>query len=172
MIVRELTASEYLNCVPRLGEILIDAVESGAGVSFMTPLSSEVAEDYWRKQLPGISAGTTVQFVAEENNVIAGTVLLIRAWAPNQPHRCDVAKLLVRRDFRRKGVGTLLMQALEQKARDLNYSLVTFDAVGHGAVEKFYSGLGFTLVGHIPGYAYDTKGLHDTAIFYKRLTPP
>jgi GNAT superfamily N-acetyltransferase len=172
MIVRELTASECADCVARLGEILIDAVASGAGVSFMAPLSNEVAEDYWRKQLPDIAAGTTVQFVAEENNVIAGTVLLIKAWAPNQPHRCDVAKLLVHRDFRRKGVGTLLMQALEQKARDLNYSLVTFDAVGHGAVEKFYEGLGFTLAGYIPGYAYDTKGLHDTAIFYKKLTRP
>ncbi len=172
MIIRELTSSEYESHVPRLGKILIDAVDSGAGVSFMAPLSSEVAEDYWRRQLPDISAGTTVQFVVEENNVIAGTVLLIKAWAPNQPHRCDVAKLLVHRDFRRKGVGTLLMQALEQKARDLNYSLVTFDAVGHGAVEKFYSGLGFALVGYIPDYAYDTKGLHDTAIFYKKLKQP
>ena len=116
MIIRELTSSEYESHVPRLGKILIDAVDSAAGVSFMAPLSSEVAEDYWRRQLPDISAGTTVQFVVEENNVIAGTVLLIKAWAPNQPHRCDVAKLLVHRDFRRKGVGTLLMQALERRA--------------------------------------------------------
>ena len=172
MIIRELTSSGYESHVPRLAEILIDAVDSGAGVSFMAPLTRAVAEDYWRRQVSDIAAGATIQFVAVENDIIAGTVLLIKAWAPNQPHRCDVAKLLVHRDFRRKGVGTLLMQALEQKARDLNYSLVTFDAVGHGAVEKFYRGLGFTLVGHIPGYAYDTKGLHDTAIFYKKLTQP
>jgi GNAT superfamily N-acetyltransferase len=172
MIIRELTSSEYESHVPRLGEILIDAVDSGAGVSFMSPLPNALAEDYWRKQAGDIAAGTTIQFVAEENNVIAGTVLLIKAWAPNQPHRCDVAKLLVHRDFRRKGVGTLLMQALERKARDLNYSLITFDAVGHGTVEKFYEGLGFALVGYIPDYAYDTKGLHDTAIFYKLLRQP
>lgn len=171
MIIRELTVAEYESRVPRLGEILIDAVKSGAGVSFMAPLAPAVAEQFWRGQIAGIAAQSTVQFVAEADNVIAGTVLLIKAWAPNQPHRMDVAKLLVHRDFRRQGIGTLLMQALEQKARDLDYALITFDAVGHGATEKFYLSMGYTLAGYIPNYAYDTNGPHDTALFYKQLRP-
>ena len=37
MIVRELTSSEDDAAVPRLADILVDAVDSGAGVTFMHP---------------------------------------------------------------------------------------------------------------------------------------
>ena len=117
MIIRELTSSEYDAAVPRLAEILVDAVDSGAGVTFMHPLAQDVAEAYWMKQKADVASGQTTIFVAEENGVIAGTVMLQKVWPPNQPHRCEVAKLLVHRDFRRRGLATLLMQALEAKAR-------------------------------------------------------
>ena len=169
MIIRELTIPEYDSCVPRLGAILIDAVDAGAGVTFLHPLSPDVAEAYWRKQVPDVGSGATIQFVAEENGVIAGTVLLQKAWPPNQPHRCEVAKLLVHREFRRRGLGTLLMKSHERKARDLGFTLITFDTVAHGPVEEFYRSLGFICAGHIPDYAYGRGGLHDTALFYKKL---
>jgi GNAT superfamily N-acetyltransferase len=172
MIIRELSASEYDSCVPRLAEILVDAVDAGAGVTFMWPLAQDVAENYWHSQFSGIETGQTVQFVAEENGVIAGTVMLQRAWAPNQPHRCDVAKLLVHRDFRRRGLGTRLMEALERKARALGLTLITFDAVAHGGAEAFYRDMGFTCAGYIPEYAYAKGSLDDTALFYKLLTQP
>lgn len=169
MIIRELTIAEYNARVPRLAEILVDAVDSGAGVTFLWPLEKDMAEGFWRKTSHSVKEGGTIQFVAEENGMIAGTVLLQKAWAPNQPHRCEVAKLLVHRDFRRKGLGTLLMQALEDKARELGFTLITFDTVAHGSPEKFYRDLGFTCAGYIPGYAYGREGLHDTALFYKKL---
>ena len=172
MIIRELAASDYDTHIPRLAEILVDAVDTGAGVTFMWPLATDVAENYWRDQLPGIAAGKTVQFVAEENGVIAGTVMLLRAWAPNQPHRCDVAKLLVHRDFRRRGLGSRLMEALERKARALGLTLITFDTVDHGGAEAFYRDLGFTCAGYIPEYAYAKGKLDDTALFYKLLKQP
>ena len=172
MIIRELTIPEYESRIPRLGAILIDAVASGAGVSFLHPLSKDVAEAFWRKQVPDVSSGNTIQFIAEEDGVIAGTVLLQKAWAPNQPHRCEVAKLLVHQEFRRRGLGTLLMQVLERKARDLDLSLITFDTVAHGPAEAFYRGLGFTRAGLIPKYALSLKDIpDDTAIFYKELAP-
>ena len=169
MIIRELTIIEYESRIPRLGAILIDAVDAGAGVTFLHPLSKDVAEAYWRKQVPEIGSGQTLQFVAEENDEIAGTVLLQKAWPQNQPHRCEVAKLLVHRDFRRRGLGTLLMKTYEQKARDLGFTLITFDTVAHGPVEEFYRSLGFLCAGHIPDYGYGRDGLHDTALFYKKL---
>ena len=170
MIIRELIISEYESCVPRLAEILVDAVDAGAGVTFLWPLEKDLAESFWRKTANSVKEGGTIQFVAEENGVIAGTILLQKAWAPNQPHRCEVAKLLVHRDFRRKGLGTLLMRALETKARELGFTLVNFDTVAHGAPEQFYRELGFTCAGYIPDYAYGREGLHDTALFYKKLT--
>jgi acetyltransferase len=172
MIIRELTSSECGNHVPRLAEILIDAVDAGAGVTFMWPLEKADAEGFWRKTVESVSDGGTFQFVAEENGVIAGTVLLQRVWAPNQRHRCEVAKLLVHRDFRRRGAGTLLMQALEAKARALGFTLITFDTVAYGSSEKFYRALGFTCVGYIPEFAYAKGKLDDTALFYKLLRQP
>ena len=68
MIIRELTIIEYESRIPRLGAILIDAVDAGAGVTFLHPLSKDVAEAYWRKQVPEIGSGQTLQFVAEERN--------------------------------------------------------------------------------------------------------
>lgn len=169
MIIRELASSEYNAAVPRLADILVDAVDAGAGVTFLWPLEKKVAEKFWRKTAGSVRDGSTIQFVAEDKGVIAGTVLLQKASAPNQPHRCEVAKLLVHRDFRRKGLGTLLMRALEARARELGFTLVNFDAVAHGAPEQFYRELGFTCAGYIPGYAYGREGIHDTALFYKKL---
>ena len=104
-------------------------MDSGAGVTFMHPLAQDVAEAYWKKQKADVASGQTTLFVADENGVIAGTVMLQKVWPPNQPHRCEVAKLLVHRDFRRRGLATLLMQALEAKARGLGLTLITFDTV-------------------------------------------
>lgn len=172
MIIRELTVAEYESRVPGLAEILIDAVDSGAGVTFLWPLAKDVAEAFWRKTAGSVKDGGTTQFVAEEDGMIAGTVLLQRVWAPNQPHRCEVAKLMVHRDFRRKGVATLLMQALEKKAREMGFTLISFDTVADGPAEEFYRGLGYSFAGNIPDYAYSRDGLHATALFYKKLTPP
>ena len=61
------------------------------------------------------------------------------------------------------------MQALEKKARDLGFALITFDTVADGPSEELYRNLGFVFAGNIPGYAYGRDGLHDTALFYKKL---
>ena len=170
MAVRILGADEYGRRIPRLAAILQDAVASGAGVSFMMPLS-DAAGPSGRDCALG-RRRPDVRFVAEQGDEIAGCVLMQKSWAPNQPHRCDVAKLLVHRDYRRMKFGTALMRALETKARS-GLTLITFDAVAHGPVEKFYRGLGFTCIGVIPGYAYSGNNqLDDTAIFYKKLARP
>jgi hypothetical protein len=46
--IEALTPEAYPGACPRLGEILADAVASGAGVSFMAPFSSADGEAYWR----------------------------------------------------------------------------------------------------------------------------
>ena len=172
MIIRELTVAEYKSRIPGLADILVDAVDSGAGVTFLWPLEKDVAAGFWRKTAESVKGGGTTQFIAEEDGVIAGTVLLQKVWAANQQHRCEVAKLMVHRDFRRRGVATLLMQALEKKAREMGFILISFDTVAHGPSEQFYRELGFTFAGNIPDYAYSRDGLCDTALFYKKLTPP
>jgi GNAT superfamily N-acetyltransferase len=156
----------------RLAAILSDAVESGAGVSFMWPLSETDATGYWLSLKPALDKGLMVLFIAEVEGTIAGTVQLHKAWPPNQPHRGEVAKLLVHRDYRRMKLGSKLMAAVEEKARELGLTLITFDAVAHGPVEAFYRGLGFICAGYIPGYAFSRRSVpDDTAIFFKQLSP-
>ena len=170
MKITQLTQAEFSAAVPRLGEILADAVAAGAGVSFMLPFSNEDGAAYWRGLADALASGAKSILVAKEHETIAGVVILEKAWAPNQPHRGEVSKMLVHRDFRRRGIGTLLILALIEKARAMGLTLITFDAVARSPAAVFYRGLGFTCAGVIPGYAYSSIGnLDDTAIFYMKL---
>ena len=169
-MVRAYSAAEFESNIPRFAQILMDAVDSGAGVSFVAPLSRDMAESFWRGKIKDVASAQIFPFVAEVEGVIAGLVLLVRAWAPNQPHHSEVSKLVVHRNFRGRGVATALMNALETKAKSLDQTLLTFDASAHGPVEAFYKGLGYICVGHYPGYARSGLGaIEDTALFYKKL---
>lgn len=162
--------AEYAAAIPRLAAILADAVAGGAGVSFVVPPSLQEGEAFWQGFATAIAQQKAFCFLAIKDNEIAGCVLLIKAAAANQPHRADICKLLVHSSFRRQGLGSLLMAAAEHKARDLKLTLLTFDAVAHGAVEQFYKDLGFTIASYYPGYAYALgQRLDDTALFYKAL---
>ena len=153
-----------------LAELLVDAVESGAAVSFLAPLSVERAREWWRTTTDA-SDGRSIFLVARDSDGIAGTVQLHAAWAPNQPHRAEIAKLIVHRRCRRKGIGMTLMQALEQEARRAGFTLLTLDAKRGAAAEHLYRRLGWTAAGAIPGFAFDSDGTpHDAVIFYKHLT--
>ena len=171
MHVRLLTAEKAKPVIPRLADILIDAVAKGAGVSFMHPLSKDDAEAYWQNQLPDVIAGKTFIFVCEDEKFghIAGTVMLQKAWAPNQPHRADVAKLLVHSNSQRQGVDSALMLAVEKKATEIGLKLITFDAVAGGGAEKFYRTMGYTPVGVIPDYAYSGNGKLDATMFFYKV---
>jgi len=154
-----------------LAQLLVDAVESGAAVSFLPPLTLGRAEDWWRRTTSASSPGA-IFLVARDGEGIVGTVQLHPAWAPNQPHRADIAKLLVHRRSRRTGLGTQLMQSIEDAARHAGFSLLTLDTKRGDAAEHLYRQLGWTHAGMIPGYALDSNGTpHDTVIFYKKLSP-
>jgi len=157
--------------VRALAELLVDAVESGAAVSFLA-LSVEQAEAWWRDTLDPAKAGAII-LVARDSGGIVGTVQLHPAWAPNQPHRAEITKLLVHRRSRRTGLGSQLMRAIEDAARDAGFTLLTLDAKRGGAAEHLYRHLGWTVVGSIPRYAFDPDGSpHDAVIFYKELGTP
>ena len=152
-----------------LARLLVDAVESGAAVSFLAPLALELAEDWWRGTISASGSGA-IFLVARDDEGIVGTVQLHPAWAPNQPHRAEVAKLLVHRRGRRAGLGTRLMRTIEDEARRAGFTLLTLNAKRGAAAEHLYRHLGWTAAGTIPRYALDSDGSpHDTVIFYKEL---
>ena len=155
--------------VSELGTLLLDALDSNAGVSFMPGLQQEEAEEWWRGIL-GRATPRTVVLVARDEQGVVGTVQLQPAWAPNQPHRADVAKLIVHRRGRRRGIGRELMRVLERHAREENFTLLVLDTYKGSAAERLYSSLGWTRVGEVPRYALNPDGsLCDTVFFHKEL---
>lgn len=153
--------------VRSLAGLLRDAVGSGAAVSFLSSLTPERAECWWRDTL----RGDGIVLVARREGRIVGTVQAQRAWAPNQPHRAEVCKLLVHSAERRAGVGAALMRAIEAEARAEGLTLLTLDAKAGGDADRLYRRLGWACVGTIPGFALDPDGItpHDAVIFYKRI---
>jgi ribosomal protein S18 acetylase RimI-like enzyme len=152
-----------------LAELLVDAVESGAAVSFLT-VTSEQALDWWRRRFAASHRGA-IYLVARDADGIVGSVQALPSWAPNQPHHAEVMKLMVHRRARRQGLGERLMQALENEAGAAGFTLLTLDSKRGDAGERLYRRLGWTVVGTIPRYALDTDGKtpHDTVVFYKEL---
>ena len=89
-----------------LSDVLIDCVEGGASVSFMFPMSRAKAEAFWHSTSASVARGERVVLAAEDAaGTIVGTVQVILDQPENQPHRGDIAKMLVHRRVRRQGVG-------------------------------------------------------------------
>jgi GNAT superfamily N-acetyltransferase len=172
MMVRALAAAEATARVADLADILIDCVAGGASVSFMLPLSRARAEAFWRGVAEGVASGDRVLLVAEDAaGVLVGTVQVV--WAPqeNQPHRADVAKMLVRRDARRLGLGARLMQAAEQAAEQAGKTVLVLDTVTDSDAARLYERLGWVRVGDVPDYAlWPAGGLVGTTFYYRHLS--
>jgi len=154
-----------------LAEVLVDCVEGGASVSFMFPFSHDDASRFWSKVAEDVASGARALLVAEdEQGAIVGTVQLVLALPPNQPHRADVAKLLVHRSARGRRVASQLMQALEQTALELKRHLLVLDTVTGGIAEHLYEQLGWVRVGVVPDFAlFPQGGYCGTTFFYKAL---
>jgi len=165
-----LDPQEFPALCDRLGEIVADAVVSGAGVNFLLPFSASDGAGWWRAQSADVAAGRRVLLVARDAGEVVGTISLNPAQAPNQPHRAELSKLLVRSSDRRRGVASRLMEAAANEARGRGFTLLTLDCVAGGPEEEFYRGLGYVPVGTIPGYALSPTGeLQGATILYREL---
>jgi len=156
--------------VAGLVDVLTACVEGGASVSFMLPLSRERAIAFWTTVARATEAGDRILLVAEDAAGIVGTVQLILNLPENQPHRVDVAKLLVHPRGRRRGIAAALMHAADAATREAGRSLMVLDAVTGGDAARLYERLGWTRAGDIPGFAlYPAGGLCSTTFYYRQL---
>jgi ribosomal protein S18 acetylase RimI-like enzyme len=137
----------------------------------MAPFTRQDARTAFLGFIADVEAGRRLLLAAFADGVMVGTVQLVPATQPNQPHRADVAKLLVHRSARRRGVARRLMEHLEVEARALGRTLLVLDTVTGEAAERLYDRLGWTRVGVIPGFALYPDGRRcDTTVFWKRLS--
>ena len=167
----ELTPAGYTEAIPKLAELLVDAVDSGASVGFISPFTVMEATVWWHGLLPDVEAGRTIVLVARDRERhIVGTAQLALSQMPNSRHRATVAKVLVHRDARRRGVGRLLMTALEDAARRRGRTLLILDTITDSDAVRLYERMGWTRAGEIPRYAAMPDGtLAPTTYFFKEL---
>jgi GNAT superfamily N-acetyltransferase len=166
--IRRLAAAEAIEAAPALADVMLDCVAGGASIGFMVGTTRVAATAFWRAQAEADDGRAIL--VAEDDDGILGIVQVIPAWQPNQPHRADVAKMLVHRRARRRGVGEALMRAAEQAAREMGRTLLVLDTVTDEAGERLYARCGFTRVGVIPAYALFPDGRPcATTVFFKAL---
>ena len=156
--------------IEALARVLVDAIDSDAGVSFLHPLEPERAQEFWRGVADDVAAGRRALLVAEDDAGIVGTVQLVLAQPENQPHRADLSKMLVHRRGRRRGLGAALLDAAEEAARDCGKTLLVLDTNSGSDAERLYTRMGWTRVGEIPDFSIQPRGgLRATTVFYKKL---
>ena len=170
MEVRRLDATELRAQLDGLAAVLADCVAGGASVSYMAPFSHEQAREAFAAWADDVERHGRLLLAAYLDDRIVGTVQVVFAAPPNQPHRADVAKLLVHRSARRRGVAQLLMEHAEAEARAEGRTLLVLDTVTGDDAERLYARLGWTRVGVIPNYALYPDGRPcDTTVFWKAV---
>lgn len=158
--------------IAALSAVLEDCVAGGASVSFMHPMTRAKADAFWHSTGESVARGESLVLGAYDEDGMAGTVSLLLKQQENQLHRADLAKMLVHRRARRRGVGALLLAAAEGEARRLGKTLLVLDTASAEA-ERIYARAGWQRVGEIPGFAlWPGGGLCATTIFYKELGGP
>uniref|UniRef100_UPI00334290AF GNAT family N-acetyltransferase n=1 Tax=Bosea sp. (in: a-proteobacteria) TaxID=1871050 RepID=UPI00334290AF len=151
-------------------EILRDSVANGASVGFMHWNGAADYERFWRDVAAGVASGQIILFAARNAEGIVGTAQLHLAAKPNQPHRAEIAKVLVHSRARRQGIGEALMRRAEAVARDKGRDLLVLDTDENGAARRLYNRLGWTELGTIPRFALMPDGADcGSTFFYKSL---
>ena len=166
-----MSTAQILSRIDELSDILETCVNDGASVSFMLPFTSEKSRPFWMSVAQSVDRGERIVLGAQDaQGVLVGTVQLIIDQPENQPHRADVAKLLVHTSARRGGVARELMNGLERCAHQQGKTLLVLDTATGSSAELFYHNCGWQKVGVIPDYAKMPDGtLTGTTLFYKML---
>jgi ribosomal protein S18 acetylase RimI-like enzyme len=167
--IRRLSSAALGEQLDALADVLFDCVVGGASVSYMAPFSHAEARGAFEAAAAEVGRGRRLLLAAFIGSELVGTVQVILVLPPNQPHRGEITKLLVRRSARRLGIGRLLMEQAEKHARAESKTLLVLDTAS-GDAERLYERLGWTRAGVIPGYAFYPDGRPcDTTIFWKVL---
>ncbi len=154
----------------RLADILCACVEAGASIAFLPPLRPAIARGFWRRAAAAVAAGERVLLGAWAEGALVGTVTLDLAMPQNQPHRAEVAKLLVHPAARRTGLARDMMARLEEEAERAGRRLLTLDTRAGDFAEPLYRSMGWQEAGRIPGFALDSDGTaYATVLFYKQI---
>jgi GNAT superfamily N-acetyltransferase len=136
--IRRLASTDLRDQLDALTRALVDCVAGGASVSYLAPFSHEQARAAFEDMAAEVEKGRRLLLGAFADGDLVGTVQVILALPPNQPHRGEIAKLLVHRSARKRGVARLLMEHAESEARAEGTTLLVLDTVTGDDAERLY----------------------------------
>ena len=165
VLVRRLDSAEAREQLDALAAVVVDCVEGGASVSYLAPFSLDDARAAVEPMVADAERGGRVILGAFLNGELVGTVQVLLAFPPNQPHRGEIAKMLVHRSARNRGIGQLLMEHAEEAARAEGKTLLVLDTA-NGTAARLYERCGWIKVGEIPGFALYPDGSPCATVFY------
>ncbi|MCI2417911.1 GNAT family N-acetyltransferase [Saccharopolyspora sp. K220] len=169
--ITRLSADDFRDRVKGLADVLVSVVADGSSLGFLAPFDQDAAMAWWHAQQPAVADGSLVVWAASASEGITGTVSLVLENTPNGRHRAKIAKLMVHRDARGRGLGRALLTTAERAATQAGATLLMLDTVTGSAAEQLYRAAGWTRYGIVPDYAADPTGsLEDCSFFYKQLT--
>ncbi len=156
--------------LPDLAALLVEAVAGGASISFMASFGTDAALDFWHGRAAAVARGEAVLLVALAGTAVAGTVSLDLAMPPKQPHRADVAKMIVGTAWQRQGIGAALMAAVEAEAAARGRTTLVLDTISDSTAARLYERCGWQPIGEIARYALMPDGvMAPTTIYSKHL---
>lgn len=155
---------------PDLAALLVDAVDGGASLGYLAPLDPDEALGWWLARRDAVASGGLLLWAALDGDRAVGTVQVEPAAKANGRHRGEVAKLVVHRDARGRGLGRALLSAAERGAAEAGLTLLVLDTETGSPAEHLYRSAGWVEVGTIPDYAADPSGaLRPTTLFHRLL---
>ncbi|HET9636097.1 MAG TPA: GNAT family N-acetyltransferase [Gemmatimonadaceae bacterium] len=168
--MRVIAAPELIDVITDLSDLFVETVNGGSPLGFMPPITRDTARDYWISLLPELRSLRRILLVAMAEGRVIGSAQLELSRRGNSPHRATVEKVFVGRSARGRGVGTFLMNAIEdvalQHGRTLLLLNTRFDLPPH----RWYQSLGYRDVGVIPGWTIGANGERfDHVSMYKEL---
>ena len=170
MIIRPLDPARDAGLLPDLAAMMAEAVAGGASIGFMAGFSPDDARAWWQRRLPQAADGAMTILVALDPAGVIGTVTLVPATMPNQPHRADVGKMMVAARAQRQGVGAALLAAVEALARTQGRTTLVLDTISGSTAARLYERAGWMKVGDIPAYALMPDGaMAPTTVYTRRL---
>jgi ribosomal protein S18 acetylase RimI-like enzyme len=163
--IRVLDPTEVRGHLDGLAAVVVDCVEGGASVSYLAPFSLDDARAAVEPMVAEAEAGRRLILGAFLDGNLVGTVQVLLAFPPNQPHRGEIAKMLVHRSARNRGIGQQLMEHAEEAARAAGKTLLVLDTA-NGTAARLYERQGWVKVGEIPNFALYPDGAPCATVFY------
>jgi ribosomal protein S18 acetylase RimI-like enzyme len=160
----ELSDSESIR--EQLADMLIETVANGGTLNFMHPLARSAALSFWEKGFRSVASGDRVILGALDGSRVVGTLSIFLDCGDNQPHRCEIGKIMTSLSHRGQGIGSQLVAESERAARARRRSLMVVTTATGGTAYSLYERIGFTLAGTIPNFGSDPHGKMEGCMFY------